>query len=126
MNAPRLALSLVLLTALGASTDTAAQVAKKAPRVVSCDSDCVARRAAKLEAAKKERLERRKAASLEAAKKERLEMRKALSKKAAQAEDRRQMEAEIAASKAIEAKRAKEPGIVRQTCQMVGGKLDCK
>lgn len=61
-----------------------------------------------------------------AAKKERLEKRKAASKAAAQAEDRRQMEAEIAASKAIEAKRAKEPGIVRQTCQMVGGKLDCK
>lgn len=119
MTAMRLALCLLMLMALGANTETAAQVAKKAPRVITCEADCLARRAAK-----KEQQER--AAQLAAAKKERLEKRKAVSKAAAQAEERRQMEAEIAASKAIEAKRAKEPGVLRQTCQMVGGKLECK
>jgi hypothetical protein len=119
MIAARFTLSLVMLAALGASTDVVAQVANKAPRIITCDADCLARRVEK----KEQQLRARK---LAAAKKERLEKRKALSKAAAQAEDRRQLEAEIAASKAIEAKRAKEPGIVRQTCQMVGGKLECK
>jgi len=104
--------------AFGAHTDAAAQ-RSRTTRVIPCDSDCLARRAAKKE--QKERAD-----NLAAAKKQRLESRKAASQKAAQAEDRRKMEAEIAASKAIEAKRAKEPGIVRQTCQMVGGKLVCK
>jgi hypothetical protein len=117
--AVRLALCLVLLMVLGVKIDAAAQVANKAPRVVTCDADCLARRVEKKE-------QQLRAQNLAAAKKDRLEKRKALSTAAKQAEDRRQMEAEIAASKAIEAKRAKEPGIVRQTCQMVGGKLVCK
>jgi hypothetical protein len=119
MTAVRLALSFAVLMALGANTDVPAEVVKKAPRVISCDAACLARRAAK-----KEQQER--AEQLAAAKKARLEKRKAAKAAATAAENRRQMEAEIAASKAIEAKRAKEPGMVRQTCQMVGGKLECK